>query len=592
MKYKLDSGSETAYTYGNAITVTSATAGITFFLYYGSTLVDRETVPVVRDGTNGTNGKDGTNGTDGTDGKDGADAEFHTVEASVANIGYTMTGGYSPSQFIVSEYHVKGASKVSSNDFYIHITGVKTTGKTYLTYTSNTKEYVFNAGSYQSYDFDSFLFELRSGSSSNSSLISSTNVSVAKQGAAGASGAMPRYCGVFSYGSGIEYVYNDEYRDIVVYEANVYQVLAKGMSVPSTILPTDTSYWEKANKFSFVAMDTAFADNANIAGFMFAREGYDSSGAPVGSLRSQSSNGTVSYSNNGAWEEDGAYRKSPVISDGGFTKEIITFSVSEDCTVMIEISVSSEQGYDIGYVGRLDKTYTSRSEISADFQTSVSGTNSSVSNIKASAGTHTVEVIYTKDGSASRNEDCVRYRFIGSPKLYMSAHTGKLLCTDVNLTGTINAVSGAIGGFNIIDGMITGGESYPLVINPSDDGYPSIRWMKDGYSYAWLGMNTPSGGYVSGQLTLSDVAGRKAIMSPSYTEITGSMYTMALNASLSTESTFTITRSGATGGYKVGIGMDSSGYVRIGATRWPTSSGSVNVGEMYLDGTTVKVRTS
>lgn len=181
---------------------------------------------------------------------------------------------------------------------------------------------------------------------------------------------------------------------------------------------------------------------------------------------------------------------------------------------------------------------------------------------------------------------------IAMNKIKLDAETGTLYANNVDLTGTIRAVSGAIGGFNIINGMITGGESYPLVINPSDDGYPSIKWMKDGYSYAWLGMNTPDGGYVSGQLTLRDVVGRSTIMSPSYTEITGSMYSMELNASLSTESTFTITRSGATGGYKAQIGMDSSGYVRIGATRWPTSSSSVNVGEMYLDGTTVKVRTS
>ena len=278
MKYKLDSGSETSYTYNSAVTVTSASTGITFYLYYGNTLVDRETVPVVKDGKNGANGTNGTNGTngkDGADGTDGADAEFYTVEAAVATIGYTMTGSYSPSSFIVGEYHVKGASKSSSNKYWMFIYGVDTTGEHYLTYTGNVQDYTFNAGSYISYDYDSFLFELREYNSSSSALIASTSVSVARRGEPGAPGSdgdpgpMPRYCGFHKYSPNISYVYDSSYRDIVVYNGDVYQVLSRGATVPGTILPTDTSYWEKASKFSFVAMDTALIDGANIAGFMF-----------------------------------------------------------------------------------------------------------------------------------------------------------------------------------------------------------------------------------------------------------------------------------------------------------------------------------
>lgn len=81
----------------------------------------------------------------------------------------------------------------------------------------------------------------------------------------GPSGSMPRYRG--TYKSSETYVYNSEYRDIVIYNGNAYIVKPYGYSGSAT--PTNTSYWEQSNKFSFVAMDTALIDGANIAGFMF-----------------------------------------------------------------------------------------------------------------------------------------------------------------------------------------------------------------------------------------------------------------------------------------------------------------------------------
>lgn len=372
-------------------------------------------------------GEDGTNGGDGKDGSDGADAEWYEIGAAVASIGYTMTGSYSPGKFIVSEYHVKGASRIASNNYYIFIYGVKTTGSTYLTYTSTVNNYTFNADQYYSYDFDSFRFELRETSSSSSALIAEISVPIARKGENGIPGPMPRYCGFFEYGSGVTYVYDDSYRDIVVYDGDVYQVLVKGNPAPDTILPTNTSYWEKASKFSFVAMDTALIDGANIAGFMFK-----------------------------------------------------------------------------------DK------------------------------------LLQSQDGTLSLN--------------------------------------GA-------NGEVIAGTTYKMRIDPDVDGYPSLRWLYGNNTLASLSLNTPEGGYVSGQLTLSDIAGRTSLFSPSFVLVGGSTFQMELNASLTTECTLAITKTGVSGGYKLSVGMDYSGYGRIGC-RWPTSSSSVNVGEVYLDGNTLKVRTS
>lgn len=214
------------------------------------------------DGAPGEDGKDGIDGEDGADGKDGADAEDYIIETSVSSLGFTMTGGYSPSSFIVSEYHRKGATKTASNKYYMFIYGYKGGTSTYLTMSSSVQNYTFNTDPYDDERYDSFLFELRRSSSSSSELISSTTVSVSKEGK---DGAMPRYCGLWR--DDVTYEYNDEYRDIVVYKGQVYQVLAHGTSTSS--LPTSTVYWEQASKFSFVAMDTALVDNANIAGFVF-----------------------------------------------------------------------------------------------------------------------------------------------------------------------------------------------------------------------------------------------------------------------------------------------------------------------------------
>ena len=235
------------------------------------------------DGAPGEDGKDGIDGEDGADGKDGADAEDYIIEASVSSLGFTMTGGYSPSSFIVSEYHRKGATKTASDKYYMFIYGYKGGTSTYLTMSSSVQNYTFNTDPYDDERYDSFLFELRTSSSSSSELISSTTVSVSKEGQNGKAGAMPRYCGLWR--DDVTYEYNDEYRDIVVYKGQVYQVLAHGSSTSS--LPTSTVYWEQASKFSFVAMDTALIDSANIAGFTFRHAASSSPDNPVGIMESQ-----------------------------------------------------------------------------------------------------------------------------------------------------------------------------------------------------------------------------------------------------------------------------------------------------------------
>jgi hypothetical protein len=56
MKSKIDSGSEASYTINTALTITSATESVTFSLYYGSTLAESLTIPIVADGKQGSDG--------------------------------------------------------------------------------------------------------------------------------------------------------------------------------------------------------------------------------------------------------------------------------------------------------------------------------------------------------------------------------------------------------------------------------------------------------------------------------------------------------------------------------------------------------
>jgi hypothetical protein len=104
----------------------------------------------------------------------------------------------------------------------------------------------------------------------------------------GKSGQMARYRG--RYKKGETYVWDAEYRDIMVYEGNAYQV----KSLPSNIYADkdepDWTLWNPANKFDFVAMDTALISGANIAGFTFTVTGEDEHGNPVGTLASQNGN--------------------------------------------------------------------------------------------------------------------------------------------------------------------------------------------------------------------------------------------------------------------------------------------------------------
>lgn len=232
-------------------------------------------------------------GKQGEDGKKGNDGVSYRIEPNITTISKTMTGTLSPEAVTFKLQENKGGV------IYYYPTVWRLKGRNLPT--EEWKD-VKSADSVTSFDVlftDKYkYYELNAKTYGNGDVMlgDTLNISIVADGKEGESvkgdkGVMARYRGEFVfYNESDPYVYNDDYRDIVLYNGNVFQVYKYGDSVtdPPTV-PTNSDNdgkWQIANKMRFVAMDTALIDNANIGGFTFARKKYIN-GAPVGVMRSQ-----------------------------------------------------------------------------------------------------------------------------------------------------------------------------------------------------------------------------------------------------------------------------------------------------------------
>ena len=82
-----------------------------------------------------------------------------------------------------------------------------------------------------------------------------------------------------------------------------------------------------------------------------------------------------------------------------------------------------------------------------------------------------------------------------------------------------------------------------------------------------------------------------------YMDIDGKGGEIIINTTLSNEVTISINKSykvnNVSMSYKMALGMDSNGIVRIGGQKWARSASEVKVGELWVDGDNyVKVRMS
>ncbi|MDR1949003.1 MAG: hypothetical protein LBQ38_06410 [Spirochaetaceae bacterium] len=127
-----------------------------------------------------------------------------------------------------------------------------------------------------------------------------------------------------------------------------------------------------------------------------------SNDGPTGGI-SNGSFSAVAGSEPWTLQTDGS-RKSPAIGDSGVTKTRFSFTASAGAVLHINLTVSSEDGYDYAFIGPLDTsaTYDSYSNLA-----SISGTDSRTVTVNIStAGTHWIEIGYRKDSTTSGGSDC------------------------------------------------------------------------------------------------------------------------------------------------------------------------------------------
>lgn len=168
----------------------------------------------------------------------------------------------------------------------------------------------------------------------------------------------------------------------------------------------------------------------------------------------------------------------------------------------------------------------------------------------------------------------------------------------IDTSGYMTCTGGTIGGFSIKQDYITGGNNIKMSLNVNDDGYPSIKWGVSSKTYVSLGMNV--GSFMNGQLGLynnNTTRNESAILNPAFLTLNGVYHNIQLSAGLTDVTTGNILP--AIKIYRqtyptriVSLGVGSTGKISIVATNWPTSSSEVSVGEVYLDGTTLRVKTS
>lgn len=119
----------------------------------------------------------------------------------------------------------------------------------------------------------------------------------------------------------------------------------------------------------------------------------------------------ITFSYSGNFTKDGDYYVSPSPASHSSTyKQRVSFTTRRaNQMIHIEIDVSSERNYDKGIVEALDTSYHMDNEHA---WTGSGVTNAVVDIAVPTAGSHFVEIVYTKDGSGSSNEDRVKFRML------------------------------------------------------------------------------------------------------------------------------------------------------------------------------------
>ncbi|MFK2345661.1 hypothetical protein ACIXNK_18475 [Bacteroides fragilis] len=227
-------------------------------------------IGVVKDGQGGGSS---TPGPPGEDGKPGTDSTSYWLTSTSTTVVFRSTGSVVPMFITVRCKKQTGAGPVENcNSFYLAYRRVDKDGaKVYVGSAQSSSTLMTVTASTTS--LGARAYAVKSDAEAwNTNYVDEVNIGIIKDGTNGANGAMPRVCG--RYSSGVPYVWDDNYRDIMFYSFGgvnyIFQVKVYGSSVTTPPVSVDgDDNWEPANRFSFVATDTLLADGANIADFMY-----------------------------------------------------------------------------------------------------------------------------------------------------------------------------------------------------------------------------------------------------------------------------------------------------------------------------------
>ena len=245
-------------------------------------------------------------------------------------------------------------------------------------------------------------------------------------------------------------------------------------------------------------------------------------------------------------------------------------------------------------------------------QQSVNALNGTISSIASTVNGHTTSIsnltISVNGINSTVSTKVGKSEIISS--INQSSESVTINANKINLNGTVTAnktfkidtsgymtcVGGTIGGFTIKEKRLMASSKVNMILNAGEnDDYPSIGWFGSASAaYASLGVVT-SGGFLGGQLYLSNTNQESTLFSPSGLSINGTNNTILLSASVTNSSgipypAIDITSKKNLSAHVV-IGFRGS-RISFYSQNWPTTSADVGIGEVYLDGTTLRVRTS
>lgn len=255
-------------TYTGALTIDTSYAAysqLIFELWNGTTTrLDRETIPILKDGSNGTDGEPGSPGSPG------ADATIAWLDCPYSAIRCGSDGIAKVTQFVVKSYKRTGDNVQATDSSYglsYAVTHTDSNGNTVSGNSGNSSIGSITVSIGTDYKLKDVVINLSYGSK----IIQTLTLIPVLDGPMGEQGYnyVPEVLGVWDATQ--QYVWNTTVRQGCLYPIEgvyyLYVVKERFKYPPVGTLPTDESYWVQVGQYKTVFAEAVYTPNANIGGF-------------------------------------------------------------------------------------------------------------------------------------------------------------------------------------------------------------------------------------------------------------------------------------------------------------------------------------